>query len=65
MIFGLFFPMSKKCTVFAVDTVRSDQMPNLPALYNAERNSRQVRKEKNDLTRSKGDNCENLIYSLH
>jgi DNA polymerase epsilon subunit 1 len=42
MIFGLFFPMSKKCNVFVVDTVRSDQLPNLPALYNAERNSRFV-----------------------
>ncbi|CAC5377738.1 POLE [Mytilus coruscus] len=40
MIFGLFSPMSKKCNMFVVDTVRSDQLPNLPALYNAERNSR-------------------------
>ncbi|XP_069115944.1 LOW QUALITY PROTEIN: DNA polymerase epsilon catalytic subunit A-like [Argopecten irradians] len=39
-MFGLFFPMSKKATVFVVDTVRSDQMPNLSALYNGERNSK-------------------------
>ncbi|XP_052253908.1 DNA polymerase epsilon catalytic subunit A-like [Dreissena polymorpha] len=38
MLFGLFFPMAKKGTVFVVDTVRSDQMPNLNAMFNAERN---------------------------
>lgn len=40
VIYGLFFPMSKKATVFVVDTVRSDQLPNLSALYNAERNNK-------------------------
>ncbi|KAL5019575.1 hypothetical protein ScPMuIL_002467 [Solemya velum] len=40
MMFGLFFPMSKKATLFVVDTVRSDQMPNLTALYNGERNNK-------------------------
>ena len=38
MMYGLFLPMSKKGTIFVVDTVRSDQMPNLTALFNAERN---------------------------
>ena len=38
MMYGLFFPMAKKGTVFVVDTVRSDQMPNLNALFNSERN---------------------------
>ncbi|XP_013399576.1 DNA polymerase epsilon catalytic subunit A [Lingula anatina] len=40
MIFGLFFPMSKKGSVFVVDTVRSNQMPNMTALFNAERNNK-------------------------
>lgn len=40
MVFGLFFPMSKRAMVYIVDTVRSDQMPTLTALYNAERNSK-------------------------
>ncbi|XP_048254478.1 DNA polymerase epsilon catalytic subunit A-like isoform X1 [Haliotis rufescens] len=40
MMFGLFFPGSKKGTIFVVDTVRSDQMPNVGALYNAERNAK-------------------------
>ncbi|CAH1796227.1 unnamed protein product [Owenia fusiformis] len=38
MMFGLFFPMSKKASVFVVDTVRTNQMPNMNALYNAEHN---------------------------
>ncbi|KAK7499885.1 hypothetical protein BaRGS_00008976, partial [Batillaria attramentaria] len=40
MMIGLFFPMSKRATVFVVDTVRSDQMPNLQALFNGERNAK-------------------------
>lgn len=40
MVFGLFFPMSKRAVVYVVDTVRSDQMPTLTALFNAERNSK-------------------------
>ncbi|XP_059098833.1 DNA polymerase epsilon catalytic subunit A-like [Tigriopus californicus] len=36
-IFGLFFPMSQKASVFVLDTVRSNQMPNLVTLYNNER----------------------------
>ncbi|XP_070201892.1 DNA polymerase epsilon catalytic subunit A-like [Littorina saxatilis] len=40
MLLGVFFPMSKRGTVFVVDTVRSDQMPNLQALFNAERNTK-------------------------
>ena len=39
-MFGLFFPMSKKASVFVVDTVRTNQMPNMNALYNAEHNAR-------------------------
>lgn len=38
ILYGLFLPMSKKGTIFVVDTVRSDQMPNLTAMFNAERN---------------------------
>lgn len=40
MVFGLFFPLSKRAVVYIVDTVRSDQMPTLTALFNAERNSK-------------------------
>lgn len=40
MLYGLFFPMAKKGTIFVVDTVRSDQMPNLNAMFNAERNAK-------------------------
>ncbi|KAL8598378.1 hypothetical protein ACOMHN_032655 [Nucella lapillus] len=40
MLVGVFFPVSKRGTVFVVDTVRSDQMPNLQALFNAERNTK-------------------------
>ncbi len=36
-IYGLFVPATKKASVFAVDTVRSNQMPNLNNLYNNER----------------------------
>jgi len=36
-LFGLFVPSSKKAHVFVVDTVRSNQMPNLNNMYNSER----------------------------
>ena len=39
-MYGLFFPMAQRGTVFVVDTVRSDQMPNLTAMFNAERNNK-------------------------
>lgn len=39
-MYGLFFPMSKKCHIFVTDTVRSNQMPNLNVLYNTERNNK-------------------------
>ena len=38
-LFGLFLPMSKKALIFVLDTVRSNQMPNLNTMYNNERNS--------------------------
>jgi len=37
MIFGLFVPATRKANVFVVDTVRSNQMPNLVTMYNNER----------------------------
>ncbi|XP_052824360.1 DNA polymerase epsilon catalytic subunit A-like [Octopus bimaculoides] len=40
MIIAIMFPMSKKGSIFVVDTVQSDQMPNLAAMYTAERNSK-------------------------
>uniref|UniRef100_A0A8C9TG99 DNA polymerase epsilon catalytic subunit n=1 Tax=Scleropages formosus TaxID=113540 RepID=A0A8C9TG99_SCLFO len=36
-LFGLFFPSQRKASIFVLDTVRSNQMPNLSALYEAER----------------------------
>ena len=36
---GLFIPAGKKASIFVVDTVRSNQMPNLNNLYNNERAS--------------------------
>ncbi|XP_076845905.1 DNA polymerase epsilon catalytic subunit A [Brachyhypopomus gauderio] len=36
-LFGLFIPSQRKASVFVLDTVRSNQMPNLGALYGAER----------------------------
>lgn len=35
-MFGLFFPASKKASVYVVDTVRTNQMPNMTNLFNAE-----------------------------
>ncbi|XP_074652055.1 DNA polymerase epsilon catalytic subunit A-like [Tubulanus polymorphus] len=40
ILYGLFLPMLKKATVIAVDTVRTNQMPNLQSMYNAEHNTR-------------------------
>lgn len=37
-MFGLFFAANKRASVFVLDTVRSNQMPNLVNMYNAERN---------------------------
>ena len=37
--YGLFIPASKKALIFGLDTVRSNQMPNLSNMYNNERNS--------------------------
>lgn len=48
-LYGLFFPASKKAHVFAVDTVRSNQMPNLQAMYNAEHNAK-LRRNGGDAT---------------
>lgn len=36
-LFGLFIPSQRKASVFVLDTVRSNQMPNLSNLYAAER----------------------------
>ncbi|KAM8961963.1 DNA polymerase epsilon catalytic subunit A [Pelodytes ibericus] len=36
-LFGLFIPSQRKSAVFVVDTVRSNQMPNLSNMYTAER----------------------------
>ena len=38
-MFGLFMPSTKKVHIFVLDTVRSNQMPNINTLYNNERNS--------------------------
>uniref|UniRef100_A0A6Q2YZ91 DNA polymerase epsilon catalytic subunit n=1 Tax=Esox lucius TaxID=8010 RepID=A0A6Q2YZ91_ESOLU len=36
-LFGLFIPSQRKASIFVLDTVRSNQMPNLSTLYGAER----------------------------
>ncbi|XP_041095859.1 DNA polymerase epsilon catalytic subunit A [Polyodon spathula] len=36
-LFGLFIPSQRKASIFVLDTVRSNQMPSLTALYTAER----------------------------
>lgn len=35
-LFGIFIPSQRRASVFVLDTVRSNQMPNLSALYSAE-----------------------------
>lgn len=35
-MYAVFQPVSKKASVFVIDTVRTNQMPNMNALYNAE-----------------------------
>ena len=39
-MYGLFFPTSKKAAVYVVDTVRTNQMPNMTNLYNAEHSAK-------------------------
>jgi len=41
-MYGLFFPTSKKAAVYIVDTVRTNQMPNMTNLYNAEHSAKWV-----------------------
>ncbi|KAG7263406.1 hypothetical protein CRUP_007412, partial [Coryphaenoides rupestris] len=36
-LFGLFIPSQRKASIFILDTVRSNQMPNLSSVYAAER----------------------------
>ncbi|XP_060641327.2 DNA polymerase epsilon catalytic subunit A [Anolis sagrei] len=38
-LFGLFIPSQRKASVFVLDTVRSNQMPNLINMYSVERNA--------------------------
>lgn len=40
-LFGLFIPSQRKAAVFVVDTVRSNQMPNLGNMYTSEHSSMQ------------------------
>lgn len=39
-MFGVFFNHNKKANIFVLDTVRSNQMPNVRNLFNAERNAK-------------------------
>lgn len=39
-IFGFFFPPSKKAAVFVLDTVKTNQMPNLTNVFNSERQAK-------------------------
>lgn len=38
-IWGLFIPGLRRATIFVVDTVRSNQLPNMPTLFNTERSA--------------------------
>ena len=48
-VYGLFNPLAKSCTVCVLDTVVSDQMPNLGPMYNAERNNKVTTVEDEEL----------------
>jgi len=37
---GLFLPPTKKALIIVLDSVRTNQMPNMSSLYNAERNGK-------------------------
>jgi len=41
-MYGLFFPASKKASVYVVDTVRTNQMPNMTNLFAAEHAAKSV-----------------------
>ena len=42
-MFGLFIPPSRKVLIIVLDTVRTNQMPNMSSLYNFERNAKIAR----------------------
>ncbi|XP_073410903.1 DNA polymerase epsilon catalytic subunit A [Dendrobates tinctorius] len=42
-LFGLFIPSQRKAAVFVLDTVRSNQMPNLSSMYTSEHTAMQER----------------------
>ncbi|XP_041470272.1 DNA polymerase epsilon catalytic subunit A-like isoform X2 [Lytechinus variegatus] len=46
---GLFFSTSAKATIIAVDTVRTNQMPNLTSMYQHERQAKSERSSENEL----------------
>ncbi|XP_035661114.1 DNA polymerase epsilon catalytic subunit A-like [Branchiostoma floridae] len=48
-MFGVFFPMAGRAAVFVLDTVRSNQMPNLSAILQAECNARLAKGTEEDL----------------
>lgn len=41
-MFGLFIQPNNKAAVYVLDSVRTNQMPNMNTLYNSERNSKLV-----------------------
>nr|CAD7454366.1 unnamed protein product [Timema tahoe] len=48
-MFGLFLAPSKRALIFVLDTVRTNQMPNMVSLYNAERTNKISRGKSEDL----------------
>ncbi|CAN8013629.1 unnamed protein product [Ixodes persulcatus] len=54
MMFGMFLPPVKKAVVFVVDTVRSNQMPNMSTLYKNERQAKISRGTAADLLPEEG-----------
>ncbi|XP_031567678.1 DNA polymerase epsilon catalytic subunit A-like [Actinia tenebrosa] len=45
---GVFIPGSKKASVFVLDSVRNNQMPNLSSMYNTERSAKEKNTEEGE-----------------
>jgi DNA polymerase epsilon subunit 1 len=48
-MYGLFFPVTQKAHLFVVDTVRSNQMPNLNNMYKAEHSALGEEQDEDDV----------------
>ncbi|KAK2153411.1 hypothetical protein LSH36_298g04118 [Paralvinella palmiformis] len=65
-MFGLFFPGSKRASIFVVDTVRTNQMPNMTTLYNTEHSTKLSKGIDGDVLPASGHNFEiNVEKDVH